>query len=295
MKINIIIMYRPLCGGGFGSPSGKIIQLPDGRWEDENGSCAYTRQPGVVNRDKEDELIQTIKLLNKNSYYKHNIIAVIDNDVYPNDTYLKEFDNVRIVKARHVDRDIIKKIGAYRFNVAEIDGVNSVPDDELICFPFPSDGIPNKDWDKYIIDEIQKYGINDFVYVPMFVEIKLLSATEPTPERIWNEWRKTICGHALTMPIPAKGYVTQEDIDYYIKKANEAGKIIIIERSGDRIYGFFSMFFMKAHVAKKAIKLMGLGFDIAFDDALRDEFHLMKIVVTRSFIFHPYSPTKIDV
>ena len=63
--------------------------------------------------------------------------------------------------------------------------------------------------------------------------------------------------------------------------------MIIIENPGDRIYGFFYTMIMKAKFAKKVLKLDGPGFDIKFDDRLRDDLHMLKIVVTRSFIFHP--------
>jgi hypothetical protein len=90
--------------------------------------------------------------------------------------------------------------------------------------------------------------------------------------------------------MPSKGYFTEEDMDYYIKTANDAGKTEIIENPGDRIYGYWTTTIMKAKYAKKAFKVEQT-FDLRFDDRLR-ELNMMKVVVTKSFVFHPYCPFK---
>lgn len=252
--------------------------------------------------DKE-ELARAIEFINKNSYYNHNILIVTNNEEDIGD--LKNiFDNIRIIKSKYVHRGDPSSLHFMRYNAELMEGINSLDNDELVCHAFWADTICGKNWDKYIIDAMQKYEGKgtDYVYVPMFVETRdqfrniVLAELDPTPERIWDEWRKNISCHYLTMPTK-KGYdsyITEKDIDYFIKRANEAGKVDIIEKPGDRIYGFFNTMIMKAKFAKKALKLEGIGFDIKFDDRLRDELHMMKVVVCRSFVFHPNCQFKYD-
>lgn len=315
MKINIIIAYRPFSNSTNSSLMGNrslligSTQLPDGRWSYIDGQYRYgsIRRPGGEEYEK-DELVRAIKFLNKNSHFKHHITVVVDPDIYPHDNYLKEFDNVTILKAgKYKPGEKIKdteflNLGPLmatsdiRYNIALAEGINSVPDDEWLCHAYRSDIICGKNWDKYIIEYIQKYGEN-FVYVPMFTEVRPdynnipLTGIEPTPQLIWEEWRKNICCHALTMPMPSKGHFTEEDMDHYIKTANDAGKTEIIEKPGDRIYGYWTTMIMKAKYAKKAFKIEQT-FDLRFDDRLYGELNMMKIVVAKSFAFHPHCPFK---
>jgi hypothetical protein len=295
MIVNILIPYRPLSHGGLQTPATELRQLPDGRWNDIDGEYRYGREHRYA---KEDEPAIAIKFLNKNSQFKHHIIVIIDNDVYPNDTFLKEYDNVTVLKSKYVPTGDLSTLAVSRLNAALVEGINSVPDDDWLCYSYISDLICGKDWDKYVIEAIRQYGDN-YVYVPMFTEARggysgqmVLRGVDPTPELVWNEWRKTICCHALTMPEPAKGYFTEEDIDYFIQRANEAGKGIIIERPGDRIYGYYAVMFMKAKHAKKAMRMIGPGFDTDFDNRLYSVCNLMKVVVTNSFVFHPFCEFK---
>ena len=315
MKINIIIAYRPFSSSIDSNlmSSRSLLtgstQLPDGRWNYIDGQYRYgsIRRPGGEEYEK-DELVRAIKFLNNNSHFKRNITVVIDPDIYPYDNYLKEFDNVTILKSgKYKPGEKIKDIeflnlgpltntSDIRYNIALAEGINSVPNDEWLCYAYRSDLICGKYWDRYIVEAIQKYGEN-CVYVPMFTEVRPnynnipLTGIEPTSQLIWEEWRKKMCCHALIMPMPSKGYFTEEDMDYYIKTANGAGKIEIIENPGDRIYGNWTTMVIKAKYAKKAFKIEQT-FDLRFDDRLRDELHMKKVVVARSFVFHPYCPFK---
>ena len=178
MKINIIIAYRPFSGGVYSnfmqnrSLRTGSTQLPDGRWSYIDGQYRYgsIRRPGGEEYEK-DELIRAIKFLNKNSHFKHHITVVIDPDIYPHDNYLKDFDNVTILKAgNYKPGEKIKDIeflnspftntSDIRYNIALAEGINSVPDDEWICYAYRSDIICGKDWDRYIVEAIQKYGEN---------------------------------------------------------------------------------------------------------------------------------------
>src|SRR3990167_876347 len=291
MKINIIIPYRPLSRGFMQTGGGPLHQLPDGRWKDVDGSyfSSGERRP---EREK-DELLRAIKFLNKNSYVKHNIVVSVDDDVYPNDEYFKQFDNVLILRCTKHINDLPMYTPFYRMNNAAIEGINSIPDDEWICHNYISDLICAKHWDLPIINAIQQYGEN-YVYVPMFVEIRrgLHSVTmmgmQATPHLIWEEWRK-LCCHSLLMPVPMKEYVTEDDINTYVKIINSGGKqSVIVEKPGDRIYGYFNVVIAKAKFIKRALRLIGSTFDLDFDNRLYSECKLMKAVVTKSFVFHPY-------
>lgn len=293
MKTNIILPYRPLTRGNRTAPDGDIYQAPDGRWLDtRDGQYKYS---GETRGEKEkDDLIESIKYLNDHCYYKHIIIVIMDRDVYPNDTYLKEFDNVKILKTSYIhtgEKDGLT-ISNCRMNTALFLGIHSIPDEEWLCFAYLSDTVCIKNWDKPIIDAIKEYG-DEYVYVPMFVEV-YGGLPEATPDRIWNEWRKNICCHALRMPLPEKGYFTEKDMDDYIKIANEAKKGIIIERPGDRLYGIWASMFMKAKYAKKAMRMIAPKleppYDLDFDNRLWTECDLLKVIITNSFLFHCTAP-----
>lgn len=321
MKAYILIPYRPLSQGGLQTPEGDIYQLPDGRWID--GRDGKYRYGGAWRRhdkqaiigtddpidqsqslchinDENDELLRAIRFINKNSYFRHEIVVIIDSDVYPNNTYLKEFDNVTILKSLYINEDpnlfkidpglaVIKRV-----NAAHMHGIVNIADHEWICYSYISDLICSKNWDKPIDDAIQKYG-EDYVYTPMFTEVRKgynnvpLTGVDLTPERIWEEWRRTVCCHSLTMPMPERGYFTESDIDDFIIISEKYKKPkVIIERPGDRVYGYYATMFMKAKCAKKAIRMDGPAFDLAFDHRLYTECNLMKAVVTDSYVFHPF-------
>jgi len=297
--VNIIIPYRPLSYGSLRTPNGPIDQLPDGRWRDDDGEYRYSgyHRYGAKHDPEFDELIRAIKYLNKNSHFKHKIIVVVDSDVIPDGEYYKKFDNVIILKSRYQQEYRTKYLAQNRNNAALIDGINSIPDEDWLCYGYIADLICGKDWDRPIIEQIKQRGeqAEQFVYVPMFTEIRggiadrVVRWSDLTPENIWVKWRQTICCHALTMPSPDREYFTEEDMDDFIKIANQYPKPpVIIEKPGDRIYGYYAVMFMKAKFAKKAIRMEGPGYDTSFDNRLYTECNLMKAVVTNSYIFHPF-------
>lgn len=302
MKTNIIIPYRPLSGGELRTPRGPIDQLPDGRWKDDDGQYrygGYYRYGSKIDH-KFDELVRAIKFINKNSYYKHNIIVVVDADVFPNDIYFKQFDNVNILTCDYPLPNT-GNLAYYRVSTSYMKGINSIQDEEWLCYGYISDIICHKDWDKHIVEQIQKYG-EKFVYVPMFTEIRsgiadrVVRWSEITPENIWDTWRKTICCHALTMPLPNREFFTEEDMNYYVNIANQYSRPpVIIEKPGDRIYGYYAVMFMKAKYAKKAIRMEAEGFDTSFDNRLYSECNLMKVVVTNSYVFHPFYEASLSI
>ena len=295
MKVNIILAYRPLSRGGNTTPNQDIRQLPDGRWSDDDGQYRFS---GDHRYHGGDDVVRTIKILNKNSHFKHNIIVAIDSDVYPNETFLKEFDNVTVFKSKYLHKEDLAVAPSFRTNAAMYEAIHSIPDEEWLCYAYASDLICCRDWDKRVIEAIQTHG-DEYIYVPMFTEVRgdmgnvVLKGIEPTPDLIWNEWRRTVCCHALTMPQPACGYFTETDMDNFIRIASAPVKpVYIVERPGDRIYGYYAILFMKAKYAKKAIRMIGPGFDTDFDNRLYSVCRLMKIVVTNSFVFHPFCEFK---
>lgn len=287
-----IMPYRPLSSGRILTPEGKIEQLEDGRWT--HTLYGKERDPAVDSTTSPWPRItieKTIKRLNDYSSFKHKILVVIDSDVYPNKNFLKEFDNVVILKTNYVPGGRISE-PYWRINTAYVDGINSIADEEWICYAYLSDLLCAKDWDKYIHDVIQSKK-DRYVYVPMFVEIGNPAGGPPAPKgalttanNIWVEWRN-LGRYYLTMPEPDKGYVTEDDLNEYIRIANEANKGVIEESCGDRNYGFFAAMFVKAKYAKQAIALEGQNFDIFFDNRLKSVCGLNKLVVTNSFVFHP--------
>lgn len=284
MNVNIIVPYRPLSKGGLSTPMVEQHQLPDGRW---NGWGDELSEDNSEVRN----INTTIKFLNKNSVYKHKIIVAIDSDIYPNKDFLKEFDNVTILKSPYICKESVCP-PYWRLNAAYKHVIDSIPDEEWLCHGYTADLICAKNWDEPIINAILQNGDN-YVYVPMFIEAWeaygniRLKGLEPTAERIWDDWRKNVSCHALTFPEPEKGFITEKDLDSYIEKANERKMGLIKEDCGKREYGYYNVMFMKAKYAKIAMRLIGHGFDIDFDDRLRDVLHITKIVVTNSFILHP--------
>lgn len=291
MKFNIIVPYRPLSKGFMQPVNKETNQLPDGKWLDEDGIYKYG---GHHRWGGDDELIRAIEFLNKNSVEKHNIIVAIDNDVHQNDAFLKQYDNVMVVKSDYICKEKVRE-AFFRINAAIIAGLNIVPDDEWACCFYVADTICGKMWDKPIIDSINRYGDN-YVHAPMFVEIRSgygshdLKGIKVTPELIWKKWHDEISWNALMMPEPDKGYCTEEDLDDYIKVATSIEPDYPQEPCGARVYGTYLNLVVKAKYAKSAAVMVGPGYDLQFDDRLWTVFKLMKIPVTKSFLFHPYQP-----
>jgi hypothetical protein len=261
---------------------------------------------GLRYQQNQDDLIRAISYLNKNSITSHNITAITDEDVFPHKDYLKQFNNAKIIKSGYIHPIGSPFLTVTKLNAASLKGLENIPDEEWICYGYISDLVAGKDWDKYIMEAIHQHGDNN-VYVPMFTEIRdgianrSVAGIKPTPSLIWDEWRRTICCHALTMPVPRReqndniGFFTEEDMNNYIEISNSANKPpVIFENPGDRVYGYYAPLILKAKHARKALRLFGNGFDLDFDNRLFTECKLKKAVVTRSFVFHPFCPFKED-
>ena len=290
MEATIIMPHRPFSHGGLSTGKGPLYQLPDGRWQEGD-------IPPFPEDHYREDIHRGIQLLRRNSIYNHKILIATDPDVYPQDWWLKEYAGVSIIKSNFYLTGREEGPGPYyRLCGAYISAIESIPDDEWLCYGYTSDLICSKEWDKYIKEAIEQGG-DDKVYIPLFVEVRggggggdcgNIEGWEPTPELIWNHWRQYICCHALTYPVPTKGYITEEDFGNYIRIANQAEKPNITEMCGERNYGYYDIMFMKAKRAKAAIpdiRGLGMGFDLEFDNAL-GRLGLPKVVVTKSFILH---------
>lgn len=287
--------FRPLTGGNCTCPEGEIRQLADDTWE-ASESDHFNRTCGSPNRIHIDLAIDT---LNKYSSFKHKVIVVLDFDVFPNDNFLRQFDNVIVMKSFYIlDHNENKYF--YRLAAALRDGFMTISDEEWLCYIYLDDWICCKGWDMRIAEAIDKYGDN-YVYTPMFIEPYshhfsqggYFGDEEPTFEKIWDKWHREICIHSLTMPIPGNGYIEEKKFEEYIKIATRND--LIIEPCGVRQYGYYAGMIMKAKHAKKIGMNLGPGFDTDFDGRLYSVLGLNKVVVTNSFILHTkYQKFKFD-
>lgn len=288
----LIVPHRPLSRGHLTSGREPVRQLPDGCWQEGEG-------PPIPETEFREDIHRGIYFLRKNSVYNHKILVAMDSDVYPQDWWLKKYNNVSIIKSSFtLPGNEEGPYPYYRLCEAYIAAIESLPDDEWICYGYTSDLICSKEWDKYIAEAISQGG-DDKVYVPMFIETRggggneccaNIEGQEITTERIWEHWRQHICCHALTYPTPTKGYLTEDDFDQYIQIAGQAGKGNITERCGERTFGYYNCMVMKNRYAKAAIYYIrdkGFGFDLLYDDSL-GIMGLQKVVVTKSFVLHPW-------
>ena len=296
MQVNIIIPYRPLSTGGRVNPRQALHQNNDGLWEIESTA--------MVKAGRQD-LYRAIHLLNKHSVQKHKIIIVIDYNVFPKDGWLKEYDNVKVIKSNYV----YDKVGENQcveplcyMAAADNTGINSVSDDEWICYSFVEDLVPCEKWDEPILREIEKYG-DKYVYVPMFVEAHgglspqyQIKGIQPTPGLIWDTWRRTQSCHSLAMPMPAdRDYITLDDFEEYVRIAKSDRPAVVVEQCGARTWGYYNVIFMKAKIAKSVPIKIEFGFDLDFDNRLYSEAGCMKVVVTDSFVLHTMHEIRIPI
>ncbi len=295
-KINIIIPYRPLTYGSRSNPICKITQLQDGRWEPEIKYDIWM-QPEFEN----DELHRAIYFINKNSVFKHNIIVALDSDVYPNNTWLKEYDNVKWIKSTWEvpkewwDNPEKSNFPLARMAAADEAGIASVPKDEWLCYAYIEDAICSKEWDMPIIDAIKRYG-DGYVYVPNFVEchggLHNLTTTlvhgQETPDLIWNVWRKNQSCYSLTMPLREdREWINEDDFNSYIKVANSGRPDYPIELAGVRAHVYYAFFIMKAGLAQSVPFMKQNCFDLIYD-AMLGQLGVMKMGITDSYILHPF-------
>lgn len=288
MEYTIIMPHRPLTRGHLSSGIGPLYQLPDGRWQEADDP------PAQEDLYRED-IHRGIYFLRKNSVCKYKILVATDSDVHPQESWLKEYEEVSVFKSSYVPQGNEYPMPYYRLAAAYRDSINSLPDEEWICYAWTSDLIPSKEFDKYIIEAINQHG-DGYVHVPMFVETRSGGGAPPyesiwdmqvTPDLIWEGFRDRICCHALTMPEPSNRVITEEDFDKYIEVANQANRANIVEPCGVREYGYYACMFMKAKYAKRAGFKLGFSFDLEFDNSL-GVMGLQKVVVTKSFVLHPW-------
>ena len=294
-SMSLIVPHRPLSSGGLTTPPGPLVQEQDGRWRIPSGALM---------EDIREDIYRTIHFINKNSAFQHTILVAIDHDVFPQDYWLKEFSNVKIVKSSFIPPADTPNPPYCRLAAAYRDAIATVPDMEWIFYGLTSDIIVCKNWDYYIRQAAQKYG-EDHVYVACFVEMKQSAGSHmdreikgevPTPTRIWYEYREKICCHGLTWPEPNKDHLTEDDFDAYIEIARRGHEElgipdVIFEPCGSRTWGYYNCMAMRAKYAKISgfDTQLGCGFDIKFDDGLRDRARRMKGVVTDAYCYHRQS------
>lgn len=287
MEVTLIMPHRPLNPGHLSTGKGPLYQLPDGRWQEGN-------DPPVPEDYYREDIHRGIYFLRKNSVNKYKILVAMDSDVYPQESWLKEYEGVNIFKSSYVPQGNEYPLPYYRLAAAYRDSINSLPDEEWICYGYTSDLICANGWDSHIVETINARG-QDHVYVPMFIETRSGGGQPPyqsiwdiqaTPELIWNEWRRYICCHALTMPEPSSRQISEHDLDKYIEVANQREMPpFVVEMCGVRDLGYYDVMFMKAKYAKQAGFSFGFGFDIDFDNRL-GHIGLQKVVCTKSFVLH---------
>ena len=295
MKINIIVPYRP-SNGGLSSPTESISQDENFNWVDSKGV--------VYQRCGYNDIERCVESLNKNSFYKHNIIVVIDNDMFPRENWLKKFgDNIRIFKAN----EHLTKVPQERQQLAMKDAIMSINDDEYIALAYISDLVCGKNWDIHIKKAHDKYG-DSVVYVPMFVEPRTIQASNTsivgeevkayidamgdlTCDNIWGAWRGMCC-HSLTLKPPSnRNYIKESDMDEWSSICNQFDREYIEENCGDRVYGYWAPLITISRRVKNLSNLMtGFGSDLNLDNSLGCK----KIVVTKSHVFHFHLYCELD-
>ena len=283
----IIMPHRPLTPGHLSTGKGPLCQLPDGRGQEGDN-------PPVPEDHYREDIHRAIYFLRKNSVNKYKILVATDSDVFPQDWWLKEYEEVSICKSSYVPQGDEYPMPYYRLAAAYRDAINTVQDDEWLCYGYTSDLICARGWDQHIVDAINIHG-PDNVYIPMFVETRSGGGQPPyqsiwdmkvTPDLIWDDFRKYIACHALTLPEPSSREISEEDFDKYIEVANQKGMPqTVMEICGLRDLGYYAVMFMKAKYAKRAGFQLRFGFDLEFDNSL-GILGLQKVVCTRSFVLH---------
>lgn len=293
MKLNVIMPYRPITEGNFVSIHSEARQLEDDSW--------FQVDTGEVFREGEEyekhriSIRQSIDCLNKLSAYRHKIWVAIDNDVYPNDTFLKEFPNVEIVKGDYVSTDIGFEAARTRLSYAMQSVIDRLPDDEWCCYGYQADFICAPIWDEYVAKAIEELG-DDRVYTPVLVEgtwgkYPEYTGRKLTTDLLWRELREMARPY-VTMPDPRADYITGDDFLHLVDVARSANMGNVIERCGTRDYGFCSNLCMKTEYMKR----VGMQLDewdacgYSFDNALWEKEQLEKVIVTDSYVWHPSCP-----
>ena len=290
MKFEIIMPYRPCSHGDLSSPGGELIQLEDDSWRNSSGNIF---KEGLEYEKHRVSIRQAIEALNKNSFYKHHIIVAIDADVYPNKSFLKNFENVSIIKS---EVKVSQEYRGTRMPIACKTAIDSLLGEGFICNVYLADTICSKDWDKHIVEAIDRFG-EDKVYIPIWVEgsqgrFQELTGIELTPDFIWGECSKKVAAGIFFLPDPRQDYIQEEDFEHYIEIFKKGNRDCIIEKCGGRFFGWLISMFMKIDYAKQVkfdINEDVHSIDTAFDSQL-GRLGLNKVVVTNSFIWHPQCP-----
>ncbi len=292
MNLTIIIPFRPTVGGMVAMP-GPITQDEKGNWiapkVNHAADSAGERVKSLGLPEK------TIRVINKNSFFKHKIIIGVDEDVTPNKDWLKEFDNVTVFKSKVVHPIRTVAVEYFRLNSLQNEIVMSLPDDEMICYAYIADLMCSKNWDKYIAEEYVKYG-DQSVYLPLFVETRHMDLpynSQLTGNNIWNEWRK-ICCHCLYLPVENHiEDVTEKMYDEWIAAATNPifNNGCIRENSGARVYTYWCAICGRASKIKKAMSgiNIGPGWDLDVESKLGT-----KTVPTKSFVLHVHQKFILD-
>ena len=297
-KFTILIPYRP-SRGSMCSLCSPITQLDDNTWKPQD--------PKFIDlsiRKEKDDLLRAIAAINKNSYYKHDIVVVIDSDMTPRENWLKEYDNVRILQVKYVCNEPVY-IPIFRLTAAMYESIFSLDDNALVFQSYLCDLICSKKWDKYIFAAIDTYG-TDCTYTPMWVETRVshsmtridLTKLEErkkmypiTVDKIWDTWRQWCC-HELTLPPPLdKEYFIEKDFDDWIAISNQFDKDVIIEPCGARVYGYYNAYCATAKRFKEQLPKipLGTGWDTGLESLMGK-----KIVVTKSYILHSHDKFELD-
>jgi len=305
MQMTIIISYRP-SREGMDSPAGPIFQDAECRWQDAQG-IVYRRPDHYGDQD---DIYRAVESIKKNSIYNHQILIAIDNDMTPHENWLKKLgENVQWIKSGYDVPigcpDVPQKRGMNALRA----GILYCEDDDIVCYAFPSDAIAGKNWDKYVVEAMQKFG-DEKVYTPIFVEArtdfgcntnaigeKMKQYIDPmgdlTPDNIWNKWRDKYCCHSLTLKPPTdRDYFNESDLDEWSEVARKGKTEVSFEPCGSRDFGYYAVMIARNKIFKKAADqlLKGSGGDTSFDNNLGCE----KAVVTASHVFHIHTEVRLD-
>jgi hypothetical protein len=287
MKFEIIMPYRPCSQGNLRTPKGDLVQLEDGSWRSDSGE--------IFNEDSEYEkhrvsIRQAIEALNENSFYKHHIIVAMDADVYPNKSFLKNFENVTIVRSEF---KVLQENFGWRLPLVYKTVIESLTEEGFLCYSYLADSICFKNWDKHITEAMEKFG-EDKVYAPIWVEgsqgfFPKLVGIELTSDFIWKECSKKISAGAFLFPDPRQNYIQEEDFEHYVEVMKKENRDFIIENCGGRFFGWVLCLCMKIVYAKQVKIDFAKTSPTDFEEQL-GKLNLKKVVVTNSFIWHPQCP-----
>ena len=301
--MKIFIPYRP-SRGGMTSIGGPAIQQQD-------FSFVYEKQESGVFRHPDEDIHRCMKSIAKNSRYKHEIIVCTDGDIQFQDNWLHHLNtglDITIFKAK----DYATYAPHARHQEALKQATLSHAEDgEFICWDIICDAIVGKNWDVQVMNCINQHG-DSYYYTPIFVEPRdeftrvqlneissektkdhIRRSRQQTTDLIWNDWRKTICCHSLTMlPKHERDYALEADFDEFIQIASQYHRDTIIENAGCREYGYWAPIVSTGKRLKDLLRDMNCepGKDLWLDNS----FTVQKMVLCRSFVLHMHYKIILD-